>query len=43
VRGALERLIATIDEVPKSRRWKMRASVGDRVRWYELPEDPTRS
>jgi hypothetical protein len=43
VRGALELLITSIDEVPKSRRWKMRASIGDRVRWYELPEDPTRS
>jgi hypothetical protein len=43
VRRALARLITSIDEVPKSRRWRMRASVGDRVRWYELPEDPTRS
>lgn len=26
------------DEVPKTRRWKLRARVGERVRWYELPE-----
>ena len=43
VRRALTDLLDAIDEVPKSRRWKLRASVGDRVRWYELPEDPTRS
>jgi hypothetical protein len=23
----------------KSLRWKVRAQVGDRVRWYELPEE----
>jgi hypothetical protein len=25
--------------VPKSMKWKVRAGVGDRVRWYELPEE----
>jgi len=25
--------------VPKSRKWKLRARVGDRVRWYEDPEE----
>ena len=25
--------------VPKGMKWKMRANVGDRVRWYELPEE----
>jgi hypothetical protein len=25
--------------VTKSMKWRMRASVGDRVRWYELPEE----
>ena len=25
--------------VPKSVKWRMRAGVGDRVRWYELPEE----
>ena len=25
--------------VPKSRGWRLRARVGDRVRWYELPDD----
>jgi hypothetical protein len=28
-----------LDAAPKSRRWRMRARVGDRKRWYELPEE----
>lgn len=31
-------LIEHAEEVPKSRRWKLRSRVGERVRWYELPE-----
>jgi hypothetical protein len=31
-----------IDEAPKSMRWRARARVGERVPWYELPEDPRR-
>ncbi len=27
------------DETPKSMKWRMRARVGDKVRWYELPEE----
>jgi hypothetical protein len=34
--SALRRLA---DETPKNVKWKMRASVGDKVRWYELPEE----
>ena len=33
------RVRAFCDEVPKSMKWKLRAKVGDRVRWYELPEE----
>jgi hypothetical protein len=32
-------LWAACDEVPKTMKWKLRAKVGDRVRWYELPEE----
>lgn len=32
-------LRAAIDAEPKSTRWKMRARVGERKRWYETPED----
>lgn len=28
-----------IEEQPKSLRWKLRARVGDRLPWYELPEE----
>lgn len=30
-----------IDEAPKSTKWKLRNRVGDRVRWYEEPEEQT--
>lgn len=35
----LDRLRLVIEAHPKSRRWKLRARVGDRVRWYEDPEE----
>jgi hypothetical protein len=35
----LERLRADLDTVPKTRGWKFRARVGERKRWYELPEE----
>jgi hypothetical protein len=30
-------LLRAFEEVPKSRRWKMRARLGERVQWYETP------
>jgi hypothetical protein len=38
--GRVERLLAEMDAAPKSRKWKMRSRVGDRVQWYVLPEEP---
>ena len=35
----LERLWEQVEAVPKSARWKMRNRVGDKVRWYEEPEE----
>jgi hypothetical protein len=32
-------LLGAIEAQPKSRRWKMRARIGERARWYELPEE----
>ncbi|MHB8460045.1 MAG: hypothetical protein ACYDAK_01195 [Candidatus Limnocylindrales bacterium] len=32
-------LRAAIDAAPKSTRWKLRSRVGDRMSWYELPEE----
>jgi hypothetical protein len=37
-----ERLAALLDRIenePKSRGWRMRARIGDRKRWYDLPEE----
>jgi len=36
--GRAEKLRVMIDGAPKSMGWKMRAAVGERRRWYELPE-----
>jgi hypothetical protein len=33
------RLREHADAVPKSVRWRLRSKVGERVRWYELPEE----
>jgi hypothetical protein len=35
-------LRAAIDEVPRTWRWRIRARIGTRVRWYELPEEVRR-
>jgi putative nucleotidyltransferase-like protein len=34
-----DELLSRIEEEPKSRGWKLRARVGERRRWYELPEE----
>ena len=39
VADRLRRLRAKLDTVPKSRRWKLRSRVGERKRWYEIPEE----
>jgi hypothetical protein len=39
VDGRLEAIQIAIDEAPKSRSWKLRAKVGERKRWYEVPEE----
>ncbi len=33
------RLRQLAETAPKSMKWKMRAGLGDKVRWYELPEE----
>src|SRR3712207_4186754 len=38
IRGRVEKLLGRIEEEPKSFGWRMRAKIGDRKRWYELPE-----
>ena len=39
VAARLASLAAALEGEPKSRRWRMRAAVGDRVRWYAEPEE----
>jgi hypothetical protein len=39
VAAAADRLGAAMEAAPKSMRWKMRARVGEKVTWYELPEE----
>ena len=38
----LSQLWDVIDAVPKSLTWKARARIGDRVRWYTIPEETDR-
>ncbi len=42
IAGRVEQIRRAIDDAPKSMRWRARARVGERVPWYELPEDPRR-
>lgn len=38
-RAQLAVLVAAAEDAPKSRRWKMRARIGERKRWYDVPEE----
>lgn len=42
VLGRLSDLAARMDCAPKSAAWKLRSKIGERMRWYEEPEDATR-
>jgi hypothetical protein len=37
--GRLDAVLDRIEQAPKSRGWKLRAKIGERKRWYELPEE----
>ena len=39
VRGQVDAICAAMDAAPKTMGWKARARVGERVRWYETPEE----
>jgi hypothetical protein len=39
VRDRLERLWQAVEAAPKSLRWRSRARIGDRSRWYDEPEE----
>jgi len=38
-RTQLQTLSDAAESAPKSRRWKMRAKIGERKRWYDVPEE----
>jgi hypothetical protein len=40
VQERIDKLLTCMEQQPKSFSWKTRAMVGERVRWYELPEEP---
>ncbi len=42
VKDRLQKLLNTIEVSPKTTAWKIRARVGEKVRWYELPEEDTK-
>jgi hypothetical protein len=39
IREEMDALLERIESEPKSRGWKLRARIGERKRWYELPEE----
>jgi hypothetical protein len=39
VEARLQELLNRIEAEPKTRSWKLRAKLGDRKRWYELPDE----
>ena len=38
VRGRVNKLKTMIEDKPKDFKWKMRARIGEKMKWYELPE-----
>jgi hypothetical protein len=39
IKDRLSRLLSHIEAAPKSRGWRMRDRIGERKRWYDLPEE----
>jgi len=39
IAGRFDAILLRVEEEPKSRGWKLRAKVGERKRWYDLPEE----
>jgi hypothetical protein len=39
VAAQVESLQRAIEDAPKSRAWRLRSRVGERIRWYETPEE----
>jgi hypothetical protein len=39
VHEQVRHFLGALEQVPKTTSWKLRAKVGERKRWYELPEE----
>jgi hypothetical protein len=39
---AISSLLTALDTAPKSQKWRMRARIGERIRWYDEPEEARR-
>jgi hypothetical protein len=42
IHARIDRLVEILDRARKTLRWRVRARLGERVRWYELPEEVRR-
>ncbi len=38
----IDELLVALDDAPKSLKWKTRAAIGERLPWYDLPEEVNR-
>jgi hypothetical protein len=39
IRQRIDKLVSLVDAHPKSLRWRARARIGERIRWYQQPEE----
>jgi hypothetical protein len=39
LRAGIDEVLERIDAEPKTRAWKLRAKIGERKRWYDVPEE----
>ena len=39
IRDRIGQLLNQIEQAPRSRAWSLRARIGERKRWYKLPEE----
>jgi hypothetical protein len=39
IAARFDQLLERVEAEPKSRGWRLRAKVGERKRWYDLPEE----
>jgi hypothetical protein len=43
ITAAIDALVQAMEHSPKSRGWKVRARIGERKRWYDVPEEVDRT